>query len=99
MKYTDNKARVTATLKPDMLVRMTYWADKHRVSVNQYLADAIAKFVMFESADHTKPTKETERLNFCVKSIDDLGQSVMGLQKSVDTGFDEIGRASCRERV
>lgn len=90
MKYTDNKVRVTATLKPDMLVRMTYWSDKHHVSVNQYLADAIEKFIQFENADHSKPTRETVRVNNCVKSIDELGQSVIGLQKSVYAGFDAL---------
>lgn len=93
MKYTDNKARVTATLKPDTVVRMQYWADKHHISLNQYLADAVAGFVAWETADHTKPTREAERLNTCVKSIDTLGQSVIGLQKSVDAGFDALALA------
>ena len=94
MKYTDNKVRVTATLKSDTLVHMSYWADKHRISLNQYLADAIAKFVAWENADHTKPTKETKRLNTCVAAIDELGQSVIGLQKSVDSGFDALALAT-----
>lgn len=94
MKYTDNKARVTATLKTDTVVRMQYWADKHHISMNQYLADAVAKFVAWETADHTKPTREAARLNDCVKAIDAFGQSVIGLQKSVDAGFDALALAT-----
>lgn len=90
MRYTEDRVRITATLKPDMVVHMDYWATKHRISVNQYLADAVAKFVAWETADHTKPTRETDRTNTCVSAIDGLGQAVIGLQKSVDAGFDAL---------
>lgn len=99
MKYKDGRVRVTVTLKPDMLAHVDYWAAKHRISVNQYLAEALAKSVAWEHADHAKPTKETARLNTCVQAVDGLGQSVIGLQKSVAAGFDALVLATRGDSV
>ena len=91
---TEGTIRVTATLPPEMMMRACYWAKKHDMSINQYLVYALEQFIKWDGADHTKPTKETERLNLCVDTIEELAGYIHGLQTAIDSGFDALSEAT-----
>lgn len=96
---TEGTIRVTATLPPEMMMRAGYWAKKHDMSINQYLVYALEQFIRWDESDHTKPTKEAERLNLCVDTIEELASYIHGLQTAVSSGFDALSEATRGDSV
>lgn len=96
---TEGTIRVTATLPPEMIMRAGYWAKKHDMSINQYLVYALEQFIKWDGADHAKPTKEAERLNLCVDTVEELAGCIHGLQTAIDSGFDALSEATRGDSV
>lgn len=86
----ENAMRVTVTLSNDMLVKLGYWAQKHGITINQYIADAVA-FSVKKNADGYKTlTQECERVNKCCELILKTNKAVSGMNKTIISGFDTL---------
>lgn len=82
--------RVTATLPQDMMMTLKYWSQKKGVSINQYVADAIALSVKLNNEGYKKPTQECERVNQCRDLVLSANESVNSMTTGLITGFDTL---------
>jgi hypothetical protein len=86
----DNTVRVTVTLPADMLMRLSYWSKKHGVTINQYVADAVALSVKKNAEGYTTPTQECERVNKCCELVLAANDAVNSMNKTIISGFDTL---------
>ena len=63
MAQAPDTHRVTATLPMDTYKNICYWAEKHGISINQYLIEAIDMKIAYENRDYPLSTLEQARLN------------------------------------
>ena len=61
-------ANVRVRLAPDTRARVEYWASRHDVSEQEYMAGAIEQRIARENADYDLPTAEQHRLTQLVDS-------------------------------
>lgn len=61
-------ANVRVRLAPDTRARVEYWARRHDVSEQEYMAGAIEQRIARENADYDLPTAEQHRLTQLVDS-------------------------------
>ena len=82
--------RVTVTLSADMLMKLSYWAQKHGITINQYIADAVSFSVRKNAEGYKKPTQECDRANKCCELILKTNKAVSGMNKIIISGFDTL---------
>lgn len=85
-----NTVRVTATLPQDMMMTLKYWSQKRGVSINQYVADAIALSVKLNNDGYKTPTQECERVNQCRDLVLEANSAVNSMTKNLISGFDTL---------
>lgn len=84
------RERVAIRLHPDTKERVNYWAEKHGVSANEYMAEAVEAAIRRENGDYDLPTLETQRLNQLIDQQAALETSVNNLQTIAVNGFDSL---------
>lgn len=84
------RRRVTATIDEDTYQALSYWADRHGISVNEYLSDAIDYRIAWENRDYDLPTAEIARLNQLVDVVTSLSSNVNSLERVITSGFDSL---------
>lgn len=82
--------RVTTTLTSDEFERLTYWAAKRGMSVNEYIAEAIRQAIAWENQDYPLPTLEQARLNQLIDVVNILSSNVKSMEGVVQSGFDSL---------
>lgn len=85
-----SSSRVNVRLDPALRARVDYWADKRGVSVNSYIADAVAAAIARENGDYDLPTLEQARLAQLIESQTSLASNVANLEKVVMSMADSI---------
>ena len=87
---TINTHRVTATITDETFARLQYWSDKHGISINQYLNEAIDKAIAYENQDYPLPTLEQARLNQLIDEMAILSSNVKSMESVIISGFDSL---------
>lgn len=82
--------RISTTLSEPTFQRVKYWAEKHGVSINEYLADAAETAIKHENRDYDLPTLEIQRLNQLIDAITVLSSNSQSLEQTVISGFDSL---------
>lgn len=67
--------------------RLKYWADKHDMSIREYIREAIELAIRFENRDYDLPTAEQARLNQLCDMAASLDSNIKTLSDIVQTGF------------
>ena len=82
--------RVTTTISDDQFERLKYWSEKHQISINAYIADAIDKMIRYENKDYDLPTLEIQRLNQLIDAVTVNSSNIQSLERVVVSGFDSL---------
>ena len=82
--------RVTVRLNSDTRQRLGYWADKRKVSLNDYLLDAINAAIGRENGDYDLPTLEQNRLNQMLDEMRANTSNLSNLERIIVAGFDSL---------
>lgn len=82
--------RVALRLHPDVKQRVEYWAGRHNMSANEYMANAVEDAIRRENQDYDLPTLEIARLNQLVDEISALARNSANLERVVTAGFDSL---------
>ena len=82
--------RVTVTITEEKFKLLEYWADKHDISINEYLGDAIDTAIAYENRDYDLPTLEVQRLNQLVDAMAVLSTNVKALESTVNSGLGSL---------
>jgi hypothetical protein len=90
MAQAENTRRVTATVTEDTYQRLQYWAEKHNISINQYLNEAVDMKIAYENKDYPLSTLEQERLNQLIDAEAVLSSNIKSLESVVISGFDSL---------
>lgn len=95
MAATDDKKaaqrlRPQVRLRPDTLTQVDYWANKHGVSRNDYMTEAIEQRIARENGDYDLPTLEIARLNQHTDLLMANTKALANLQQVVVSGFDSL---------
>lgn len=67
-----------------------YWAAKHDLSANEYMAEAVAEKIARENGDYDLPTLEQHRLNQLVDEISTLSRNQANLERVITSGFESL---------
>jgi len=86
----ENAVRVTVTLSDDMLMKLSYWAQKHGITINKYIADAVAFSVKKNAEGYKTLTQECERVNKCCELVLETNKAVSGMNKTIISDFDTL---------
>lgn len=82
--------RVTVTLSDDEYMQLLHWAQKHDVSINEYLHDCISHMINWEAGDYDLPTAEIQRLNQILDSFKLMSRNLSSLESVITSGFDSL---------
>ena len=87
---TKDRYRFTASVDAETYEQVYYWAKKQKISVNDFLREAIEHYVAFQNKDYDLPTLEIQRLNQLVDTISILSSNISSLEKVTVSGFDSL---------
>lgn len=90
MARKPEKKRLTVTVDDVLFARVGYWADKHGVSMNEYILEAIKKAIAWENQDYPLPTLEQARLNQLIDQMAILSSNAKSLESMVQSGFNSL---------
>lgn len=74
----------------ETLTRLDYWAEKHGMSRNEYVNEAIDRQFMRENLDFDVPSALVQRVNQLVAAQESTRVSMDNLVKQVHTGFESL---------
>ena len=86
----DERVRVPVRVGKDLKARAEYWADKHEMSVNEYIAEALDDRIRRENLDYDLPSLEIARLNQVVDEMKANSTNLANLEQVVTRGFDSL---------
>ena len=78
-----DRVRRAIRVHPDVDARAEYWSSSHGLSVNQYMAEAIAEKVAREAGDFDTSTLSLERLGELIDRVESLTRTIGNLQSTV----------------
>lgn len=87
---SSDRVRKPVRIHPDTAQRVNYWAAKHELSENEYIALAIEEKIARENGDYDLPTLEQQRLNQLIDEIRALSTNAANLEAVVTSGFDSL---------
>lgn len=88
-KGTDTH-RLTIRLTDMDFERLSYWADKEKVSINEFIPMILDRWVEIENGDYRLPTLEQARLNQLIDVILGMSNNMQSLESVVIHGFDSL---------
>lgn len=86
----DRRDRVFVRLPSDDKQRLEYWADKHQMSANEYVTQAVQESIRRENQDYDLPTLEIARINQLVDVVQANTTNLANLERVVTQGFDTL---------
>lgn len=86
----DARVRVPVRVNKDTKARAEYWSDRHDVSVNEYVAEALEEKIRRENHDYDLPNLEIARLNQLVDELKANSTNLANLEQVVTRGFDSL---------
>lgn len=85
-----NYHRLTLRLNHKDFDRLSYWADKKGVSINEFVPMMLDLFIGIENGNYQLPTLEQARLNQLIDATLSLSSNVQSLESIVIHGFDSL---------
>lgn len=82
--------RVTLRLTDKDYGRLTYWAEKAGMSVNEFVPTILDRWIDIENGNYQLPTLEAARLNQIIDVVLGLSSNVQSLESVVISGFDSL---------
>lgn len=82
--------RVTVTLTPDEYERLKYWADRRRMSINEYMYHALEHMIGWENQDFDVPVAIVQRVNQLVDMIAGLRSDTSNLSDELHSMADSL---------
>lgn len=82
--------RLTVRMAEDDFQRVQYWATRHGISVNDYIAEALDRQIRLDNGDYDLPVAEIARVNQLVDLVTALASEVKSLESIVTSGFDSL---------
>lgn len=74
----------------DTAMRVSYWAPRHGLSENAYMAEAVEEKIARENGDYDLPTLEQKRLAQLIDEIKSLSTNQANLEKVISSGFTSL---------
>ena len=84
------KSRITATINDATKARLEYWAEKHNMTINEYIAYAIDIAIAHDSKDFKIPDITVARLNQLIDSQMMLVEAFNNMENIVTNGLESI---------
>jgi len=81
---------VKIRVHPDVHERSKYWAQRHGLSANEYMALAVEEKIARENGDYDLPALEIQRLNQLIDQMAAMSSNVQNLEIVVVSGFDSL---------
>ncbi|MDP9903215.1 hypothetical protein [Arthrobacter bambusae] len=81
---------VKIRVHPDVHERTKYWAQRHGLSANEYMALAVEEKIARENGDYDLPALEIQRMNQLIDQMVAMSSNVQNLETVVVSGFDSL---------
>lgn len=82
--------RVTMTLVATEYERLVFWAEKHNMSINEYLHECFSHMIDYENGVYDAPTIMQERMNLVVDALTMNTSKLDSLSAFVTSGFQSL---------
>jgi hypothetical protein len=82
--------RVTMTLTADEYERLTFWADRRQMSINEYLHECFSHMIDYENGVYDAPTIMQERMNLVVDAVTMNSSKLDSLANFITSGFESL---------
>lgn len=82
--------RLTVRLTDKDFDRLSYWADKASLSINEFIPVILDRWVDIENGNYELPTLEIQRLNQLVDVVLGLSSNIQSLESVTINGFDSL---------
>lgn len=90
IKSESGSHRLTLRLREADFEKLSYWAERTGVSINEFVPMLLERYVDIENGNYALPTLEIHRLNQLIDSQQVLVQNVQSLETIVINGFDSL---------
>lgn len=84
------KPRISVTVDDKTQERLQYYADKHKMSISEYVGLAITKQIEHETSDFDVPNLAIQRLNQLIEAVGVLSSNIEQLEHTSISGFDSL---------
>ena len=82
--------RVTMTVTADEYARLTFWAEKHQMSINEYLHECFLHMIDYENGVYDAPTIVQERMNLVIDALTMNSSKLDSLSQFMVSGFESL---------
>lgn len=82
--------RLTLRLTDTDYERLSYWADKQGVSINEFVPMVVDRWIAIENGNYNLPTLEQARLNQLIDVVLGMSNNMQSLESVVINGFDSL---------
>ena len=82
--------RLTLRLTEKDYDRLAYWANRSKMSINEFVPVILDRWVDIENGNYQLPTLEAARLNQLIDVVLGLSSNVGSLETVVINGFDSL---------
>lgn len=82
--------RLTVRLSDDEFDRLSYWAGKANLSINEFILLMLDRWVDIENGNYQLPTLEAARLNQLIDVVIGLSNNIQTLETISINGFDSL---------
>lgn len=82
--------RVTMTVTADEYARLTFWAEKHQMSINEYLHECFVHMIDYENGVYDAPTIVQERMNLVIDAVTMNSSKLDSLSQFIISGFESL---------
>lgn len=90
-KVTDNNShRLTVRLTNTDYDRLSYWAEKNDMSINEFIPAMLDRWISIANGDYELPTLEIQRLNQIIDVVAGLSSNIQSLESVTISGFDSL---------
>lgn len=87
---TEDRKRVTSRFADTDYQRICYWAEKHELSVSEYVHDAVLLAIAHENQDYDIPDILVQRLNQVISGQENILSNVDGLAEVVESSMSSL---------
>lgn len=82
--------RLTVRLSDNEFDRLSYWAGKANLSINEFILLMLDRWVDIENGNYQLPTLEAARLNQLIDVVIGLSNNIQTLETISINGFDSL---------
>lgn len=87
---TEERKRVTSRFSETDFMHILYWAEKHDLSVSEYVHDAVLLAIAHENGDYDIPDILVQRLNQVINNQESLNSNMNAVAEMVESSMDSL---------